>query len=160
MRNKIYWVKLMMLKQRLRSGFTLLETTIGLSIVCSLALISLSNLRDYQAQIEERQALEWFKNSFKSAFNYSYLNHNVVTLRVEPGKNIVDFSHREGLKVKHVRKLFPKTLKLKDKAKVQYTIYNSGQAPPITIQFISSLTNKTYIYKIQMMWGEIIETTS
>lgn len=142
-----------------QKAFTLLETTISLGIVCSLMIISIYNLKDYQARVEEHQALEWFKDSFKSAFDYSYLHGVATNLTITP--NSIEFVANQKTASKkeyyfHKFQTLPKTLQAEN-SKITYTIFKSGQAAPITIKFDSKLTHRQYVYKVQMGWGEIIE---
>lgn len=142
-----------------RKAFTLLETTISLGIVCSLMIISIYNFKDYQAQVEEHQALEWFKDTFKSAFDYSYLHKVATNMTIAP--DAIEFNADQKTATKkeyyfHKFHKFPKSLTAGN-SKRTYTIFKSGQAAPITIEFKSDLTHKKYIYKVQMGWGEIVE---
>ncbi|PMD70218.1 hypothetical protein [Companilactobacillus nuruki] len=146
-----------------RKAFTLLETVISLTIFCSLIIISTINLKDYHAQVEEKQAIESFKNTFKSSFNYCYLNKMALKIYVDKTENIISFNAvgngSKDLNKAIIKKVkFPKTLSIV-KFENGYTIGNSGQAAPATIIFNSQLTNKTYTYKIQLGWGEIVEKT-
>lgn len=137
----------------------MLETTISLGIVCSLLIISLYNLKDYQARVEEYQALEWFKDTFKSAFDYSYLNGVATNMTIAP--DTIEFNADQKAATKkeyyfHKFHKLPKSLTTGNN-KITYTIFKSGQAAPITIEFKSVLTHQKYTYKVQMGWGEIIE---
>lgn len=145
---------------KFRRAFTLLETTIGLAIVCSMVLIASYNLHDYQAKVEEHQALEWFKNSLKSTFNHSYLSKRAAILYLDPVEHSIEIvPGGEKNKSRYQKRIFPKTLRFASNAHMKYEIYKSGQSAPtipITIGFYSELTHKRYIYAIQMGWGEII----
>lgn len=148
-----------------RRAFTLLETVIALSISCSIFVISLYNLKEYQQRVEEQQTLEWFKNTFKSMLNYCYLNKrairvhfdsNKITFNLDEGTN--NFDPGKGINKTELKKhILPKTLKVSENFKKIYRIDSAGEAPPMTVTFVSTLTNRTYIYKIQMNWGEIVE---
>lgn len=148
-----------------RRAFTLLETVIALSISCSIFVISLYNLKNYQQRIEEQQTLKWFKDTFKSMLNYCYLNKraiivhfdsNKITFNLDEGAN--NFDSVEGINKAELKKrILPKTLKVSENFKRKYRIAPNGEAPPMTVTFKSTLTNRTYIYKIQMNWGEIVE---
>lgn len=142
-----------------KPAFTLIETTISLGIVCSLMIISIYNLKNYQARVEEQQALEWFKDTFKSAFDYSYLHGVATNLTIAPDSIEFNADQRTTGKKNyrfHKFRMLPKALKAGN-SKTTYTIFKSGQAAPITIKFKSSLTHRSYSYKVQMGWGEIIE---
>lgn len=145
------------MRNLIRNGFTLLETVIVLAIFSLTMAVSLYNLRDYQAKVEEKQALEWFKNNFKNTFNYCYLNGTSGFLNLEPENHAIRFQLMDH-PGKHKKLILPKTLSVKESKLKRYVIYLSGQAAPITITFQSKLTHREYIYKIQMGWGEIIET--
>jgi len=144
---------------RVRRAFTLLETVITLTIMCTLVAISIYNIKDYQARIEEKQALEWFKSTLKSSFNYCYLHNRTAILYWLPDENSIQFDilQPSGTK-KNYRKLkLPRTLRVAKKEAIHYAISQSGQAAPMSIKFHSELTKKNYSYKIQFGWGEIIE---
>jgi len=141
-----------------RKAFTLLETVISLAIVCSLAAISIYNLKDYQARADEKQAIIWFKNTFKNTFNYCYLNDKGALILLDPKENTIEFSPTAGSGMKHQIRKLPTTLKLGSNSHLRYTIYGSGQGGSMSLKFLSTLTHKTYTYKIQMGWGEIIES--
>jgi len=146
--------------RRLRSGFTLLETVIGLAIVCAMALIATWNLKDYQINVEEKQAVEWFKNNFKTAFNYAYLNNNAATLNVNAESNRLVFTYNRNVGNRSIKlkRVFPKTLQIWSN-ETQYTISNDGRARGnVVIDFTSTKTGHKYSYEIQMGWGELIET--
>lgn len=140
-----------------RQGFTLIETVIGLAIVCSLLVVSVWNLKDYQARIEERESLEWFKNSFKNEMNYSYLNRKPAYLKIR-GDHVTFGRHAVNGKIILKKKIFPKSLR-NTNGPIDYFIGKSGQSAPKTIIFESKLTHRKYEYRIQMGWGEIIEKT-
>ena len=144
------------MRNLIRNGFTLLETVIVLAIFSLTMAVSLYNLRDYQAKVEEKQALEWFKNNFKNTFNYCFLYQRVEELQIN-NYHKISFVSIDGHRKNHILKL-PKTLSVSASDNKKYFIYDSGQAPPITITFQSKLTHREYIYKIQMGWGEIVET--
>ncbi|WP_334333389.1 type II secretion system protein [Companilactobacillus sp. HBUAS59544] len=135
-----------------KEGFTIIETIIGLMIVCSLVAISVWNLKDYQARIEERQTLQWFKGKFKNAMNYAYLNHEDAKVIVDPG--YLQISNGKFQVQKHL----PKTLTITTGHQV-FRISKSGETSPRTVIFQSTLTGKKYEYTIQMGWGEIVEKT-
>lgn len=143
---------------QVRRAFTLLETVVSLAIFCSLTIFSIYNLKDYQARVEERQYLQWFKDSFKSTFNYCYL-HNTGGRMVFDKKRII-FHTSQDDKTKTQSKKIPKSLKITSGTRANYTINNSGEATAATITVESNLSHKKIFYKIQMNWGEIIETTS
>ncbi|GAQ02033.1 hypothetical protein NBRC111452_1849 [Companilactobacillus farciminis] len=63
-------------------------------------------------------------------------------------------------KLKLKSKKIPKSLKITSGTRANYTINNSGEATATTITVESNLSHKKIFYKIQMNWGEIIETTS
>lgn len=139
-----------------RKAFTLLETVIALGISCSLLIISIYNLKNYQDRVEEQQTLEWFKDTFKSMLNYCYLNKRAVLVRFENNK--ITFNSDVGTNKAQIRsRNLPKTLSVSENFKRTYRISSSGEAPPVTIKFKSTLTKHTYIYKVQMNWGEIVE---
>lgn len=142
---------------KVRPAFTLLETVIGLVIVCSTIMISVYNLKDYQAHIEERQAIEWFKNSFKSTFNYCYLNHKTANVYLMQNQNRIKFDiQKDNQNKSHNKELkLPRGLKIDNQKK--YIIGVNGQGGPAVITFHSTLTNKIYSYTVQMGWGEISE---
>ncbi len=143
-----------------RSAFTLLETVIGLFIICSLVTISSWNLKGYQAQVEEKQSIEWFKNTFKNTMNSCFLTKKVGGLKIDKNKNQLMFSvPRPDGTHKVLKKTFPQNLEIISK-KNDFDISNNGQISPLTIKFESKLTKKIYAYKIQMGWGEIIETST
>lgn len=145
------------MRNLIRNGFTLLETVIVLAIFSLTMAVSLYNLRDYQAKVEEKQALEWFKNNFKNTFNYCYLNTTSGSFSINQEEHFILFQIRD--RPGKFRKLYlPKTLVVNESRNHLYNVYLSGQAAPITIEFDSTLTHHKYIYKIQMGWGEIIET--
>ena len=142
-----------------RPAFTLLETTISLAIVCSMALIASYNLHDYQAKIEEQQALEWFKNNLKGMFNYCYLNHESAVLYIDPSDHSIEIAPDNKLdSPRYQKRIFPKSLKFNSNSNLKYSIYKAGQASSITISFNSDLTHQKYHYVIQTGWGEIIES--
>lgn len=149
-----------------RRAFTLLETIISLTIFCSLVIVSFSNIGNYYQRVQEHQAIEQFKNTFNSAFNYCYLNKKTIKLYFNRKENSIEInisnSKRTNLinertKIREIK--FPKTLKIV-KFQQQYTIHNTGFAAPMTIELKSQLTNKVYLYKIQMGWGEIVESST
>jgi len=147
-----------MLKQEARLGLTLIETVIGLGIFCLLTTISLHNLKDYQAKLEEKQALEWFKDTFKGVYNRAYLTHQGSKMIIENKNTIVfDITQNGENGDKVVRRKIPSTMTVFDNSSGQHMIYGTGKSSAAKITFSSSLTNKKYIYKIQMGWGEIIE---
>ncbi|WP_162256531.1 hypothetical protein [Companilactobacillus futsaii] len=135
-----------------------METIVSLSIFCSLTIFSICNLKDYQARVEERQYLEWFKDSFKSTFNYCYL-HNTGGRMVFDKEKII-FHTSEGTRTQTQSKKIPKSLKITSGARTNYTINKAGEASAATIIIESSLNHKKILYKIQMNWGEIVETES
>lgn len=135
-----------------KAGFTIIETTIGLMIVCSLIAISVWNLKDYQARIEERQTLQWFKGKFKDSMNYAYLNREEVKVVVD--SKYLQFSNGKS----QIKRNLPKTLKLNSGHQV-FRISRSGETAPRTVIFESTLTHSKYEYTIQMGWGEIVEKT-
>ncbi|AUI70781.1 hypothetical protein LAL01_14980 [Companilactobacillus alimentarius] len=134
----------------------ILETVIGLMIVCSLITISVINFNNYRAHVEEKQALEWFKGSFKNTMNYAYLNNKSASMKVEA--NRIDFLYTDihGKRIDHKKK-FPKTLTIVN-APVDYFIGRSGQSGPRTVIIHSKLSNEDYKYVIQLGWGEIVES--
>lgn len=138
-----------------RKGFTLLETVISLTIFCSLTLLSIYNLKDYQANMEEHQFLQWFQDSFKSTFNYCYLHK--VGGRMVFDRDKVIFHTYDGIKTRNQSKKIPKTLKITHGAN-SYLINSFGEAEPTTVIVESNLKHRKFFYKIQMSWGEIIET--
>lgn len=140
-----------------KRGFTLIETIIGLAIVCGLIAVSVWNLKDYQARIEEKEGLEWFQNSFKNEMNHSYLFHKKANLRIRENK-ITFIRYAANGKAILKKKTLPKTLK-NTNGPIDYFIGESGQSGPRTIIFTSQLTHRKYEYRIQMGWGEIIEKT-
>jgi len=142
-----------------RTGFTLLETVISLAIICLLVIISITNLKDYQARVEEKQAIEWFKNNFKNTMNYSYLNKKSASMHLDSKENTIEFV-ATGISIErkyYKKRVLPDSLRLTQEGDVKYLISKSGQSAPITISFTSKLTKKIYSYKIQLGWGEIIE---
>nr|WP_269083226.1 type II secretion system protein [Companilactobacillus kimchiensis] len=146
--------------QRSRSGFTLLETVISLAIFCTLAAVSIYNLKDYQAKVEERQAISWFKNTFTETLNYGYLNKRAAKFQWFTDSNTIKFISNgslAGQQKYYKKKKLPATLRINSNAAIDYGIADSGVAPPMSIQFHSTLTNKDYSYKVQFGWGEIIE---
>lgn len=140
-----------------RRGFTLIETVIGLAIVCSLLVVSVWNLKDYQARIEEKESLEWFENSFKNEMNYSYLNQKPAYLKIRDN-HIIFGRYAISGKVVLKKKILPQTLR-NTNGPIDYFIGRSGQSGPKTIIFESNLTHRKSEYRIQMGWGEIIEKT-
>jgi prepilin-type N-terminal cleavage/methylation domain len=142
-----------------KDGFTLLETVISLTIICILTTISIYNLKDYQAKMEERQSLEWFKNSFKNAFNKAFLTKSGIEVIVEKQNEVIfDITNNGKGSDIHISRRFPKTIKIFESSNNSYMIYGSGQAKAVTFTFVSSLTNRKYKYVVQLGWGEIIET--
>jgi len=147
-----------MLKREVRLGFTLLETVIGLGIFCFLTTISLYNLKDFQAKVEEKQTLEWFKDSFKTAFNEAYLTRQSATFNIENNREVVFTITKDGRGAKRIiSRVFPSTMKIYKSSSNQYAISYTGEAQPVTITIKSDLTKKKYIYTFQMGWGEITE---
>lgn len=139
-------------------AFTLLETMISLGIICSLLIISLYNLKGYQEHVEEQQSLVWFKDSFKNAFNYCYLNKRSGSLFLNQDNNKVTFNlDGKNGKRKIYQKKLPAFMSIVSASATGYWISSNGQGAPVTIIFKSALTKKKYIYKIQMGWGEINE---
>lgn len=152
---------LVMAMSKVRNGFTLLETVIGLTIFCALTLISLNNLKDYQARVEEKQALEWFKDTFKSAYNRAYLQNHASKLIIQDKNEIIYDVDKNGKNFgRHISRKLPKTLTVSENSFNEYNIHAKGDSGSVTIRFQSTLTHKVYEYKIQMGWGEIIETTT
>ena len=143
--------------QTTRKAFTLLETVIGLGIFCFLTTISLYNLKDYQAKLEEKQSLEWFKDTFKGVFNHAYLTHRSSKFMIDNGNTIIFDISAENKETKEIKRKLPSTLKFNENSRKEYTISSSGQASPVTIIIKSTLTNRTYKYTVQLGWGEIIE---
>ncbi len=146
-----------LLRQSPRLGFTLLETVIGLGIFCLLTTVSLYNLKDYQARLEEKQSLEWFKDTFKGAFNHAYLTHHSSKFMIDNKNTIIFDISAENKKTKEIKRKLPSTMSFNENSQKEYTISSSGQASPVTITIKSTLTNKTYKYTVQLGWGEIIE---
>lgn len=143
-----------------RKGFTLLEVLLGLLIFCFLTTISLYNIKDYQARIEERQSLEWFKNTFKTAFNRAYLTGHESTFMIEKNNTIIFDVRGKYEKTKQIERKLPSWLSFYENSGSIYKIYGSGEGSPVTITVNSALTHKEYIYKVQMGWGEIIDETT
>lgn len=146
---------------RKRSAFTLLETTIALSIVCFLVAISTWNLKDYQAKVAERQSLNWFRSTFKSAMNYAYLHNRPVELAIDATKgNIIFVLRNKHYEPGTAKKLtLPKTLKIISKNnQTDYYIHKMGDNQTFKIRFQSQIDQKIYDFKVLTSWGEIIET--
>lgn len=143
-----------------RTGTTLLEVVIGLAIFCSLVTVSLYNIKDYQARIEEEQSLEWFKNTFKTAFNRAYLTDQDSKFIIEKNNTIIFDMRGNYKKTKHIERKLPSSLSFYENSRGEYKIYGSGEASPVTITVNSALTHRKYVYKIQMGWGEIIDETA
>jgi len=144
---------------QVRKAFTLLETVISLTIMCALVSLSVYNLKDYQARVEEKQAIEWFKNSFKSTFNYCYLHNRTAIFYWLPQKNSIQFDilQPSGSEKNYRVLKLPKTLRVASNSAIHYAISQHGQGSMMSLKFHSELTHKNYAYKIQFGWGEIIE---
>lgn len=144
--------------ERYKGGFTLLETVIGLFIFCSLTLLSFNNIKNYQDIVEERQSLEWFKNTFKSVFNDAYINQHASRFMIENHNKIIfDITGNKKGETKEISRTLPSTLRFSENSKGEYRVSSTGEAPAATITIKSTLTNKTYIYRVQLGWGEITE---
>ncbi|MGQ2375636.1 hypothetical protein [Companilactobacillus zhachilii] len=143
-----------------RTGTTLLEVVIGLAIFCTLTTISLYNIKDFQARVEEKQSLEWFKNTFKTAFNRAYLTGQESKFIIEENNTIIFDMRGNYKKTKQIKRKLPSSLSFYENSRNEYKIYGSGEASPVTITVNSTLTHRKYIYKIQMGWGEIIDETA
>lgn len=143
-----------LLKSR-RSGFTLVESVIVLTIFCILILATNLGVKDYQSKIAERQSMQQFKNLFKNTLNEAFLSGKDYNIVISSNSNSVVFKSNEN-NVFFARLKFPNTIKyFKNESTIQ--VRRAGLIRPQTIKFYSNLTNHNYIYVIQMNWGEIIE---
>lgn len=147
---------------RVRTGFTLLEAVITLAVVCSMAFISIYGIKDYQKRIEEKQAIAWFKNTFKDAMNYRFLANQIAQLLIDDPKNELTFSYAKKNQkptdvTSHRKMRMPKYLHLTGNHADVYYIEPNGHNDSVHFAFYSDLTHRTYDFKILMGWGEIIE---
>lgn len=142
-----------------KAGFTLLETTIALFIVCSMVVISTWNLKDYQAKVSEKETLTWFKDNFKSAMNYSYIHNRAAGFQVETTskKLIFNFDKRNVGRAPVKKITLPKTLTIVYKDSDDYSINKLGDNQTFKIGFKSAIDQKTYNFVVLTNWGEIIE---
>lgn len=130
-----------------------METVIVLAIVCSMISITISGIKNYQARLDERIALQQFKNGWKNALNEAFLRKTYVYLSIHTDGKPIHFWTQDGKYDQYIN--LPKTLAYVGR-KFDADISNTGSTSPVTMKFHSTLNNHDYVYKIQMDWGEIV----
>ncbi|APX72387.1 type II secretion system GspH family protein [Companilactobacillus allii] len=140
-----------------KAGFTLIEAVFTLIIICSLALATSFGMKDYQQRIQEKQTLEEFKVNLRDMFNYSYLYKRTSVFQYYKDKDYISFRDLSDRDRYYHEVKLSKTLHILNSENIVHYVSREGQTSPMTIIFKSELTGKKYIFKIQMLWGEINE---
>ncbi|WP_244087660.1 competence type IV pilus minor pilin ComGD [Companilactobacillus sp. RD055328] len=135
-------------------AFTLLEMVIALVIITMFLLIPLSSYN----KIENNLQKVIFFNEVKTAWSYSLIqskiHHDNVRFKFDASNQLIIYDQIGSNDKKKMS--LPKGIHLETTRSV--VIDRDGTVRPFTIAFYDTDTQKLIKYKIQMEWGEIIES--
>ncbi|WP_152639015.1 type II secretion system protein [Lentilactobacillus curieae] len=145
-------LKLKILKQSSKSGFTVVESIIGLLIaamILGLTVTMISGIR--QNRIQEKAFFDEYERCFRKAQNSSLLMHRKTQITVEDGHlKFIDY----GDEARNFTLNVPETIHLANSKTIYIT--DAGFVSPQTIQWLNQDGNVKYKQKIQLGWGGFV----
>ncbi|SPS03517.1 competence type IV pilus minor pilin ComGD [Latilactobacillus sakei] len=134
-------------------GFTLIEMCVVLAIVSLLSWLPIYQIKQYRAQQAEQLFLHQFETSWDAARQYVAIEPRAVRVMWDAPTHAITFKGA-GEAFRNHKLVLPETLTVSNPAEWHLiNITHNKGIKPRTLKLKSTLNNREYQYKVQMMWG-------
>ncbi|SPC39007.1 hypothetical protein [Latilactobacillus fuchuensis] len=137
---------------RKNKAFTLIESCVVLALIVGLTWFPIQRYQRFQAQQAERLFFQEFETTWQSMRQYVATEPDSVVITMYPQGRRIEFSVTRQQQY-NCQIEIPKTLKLTVEQWQGLILKQDYGVNPRTLTFKSTINQRRYDYKIQMMWG-------